>query len=134
MHELLEVELLIRGCPVTEPDLHETAVTVLPFVRDDLVAEAPARAHQDVRLRGWAFRDVELVFDSDLRCQPLGDGMVRDSNHELGQRRGLAQPPAGHLRDGVLFGPRGKGPVQQHDASAATYEFVEPRRLIAVEW
>ncbi len=134
MHELLEVGLLIRGGPVTESDLYQSAVAVLPFVRHDLVAESPARAHQDVRLRGRAFRDIQLIFDSDLGCEPFGDGMVRHANHELGQRRGLAEPPAGHLGDGVVLGPRGESPVQEHDASAASYEFVEPRRLSAVEW
>src|SRR6266704_7160060 len=98
MHKLLELGVLIRGGPMTESDLDEMAVAMLPFVRHYLIAEAPARAQQDVRLRGRAFRQVQLVFDSDLGRQPLGHGMVRNANDELCQRRRPAEPPARHLR------------------------------------
>ena len=118
---------------MTEPDLDETAVAMLPFVRNDLIAEAPARAQQDVRLRGRAFRQVQLVFDSDLGRQPLGDGMVRNANDQLCQRRRPAEPPARHLGDSVVLRPGGKSAVEQHDASSASHEFIELRRLVGVK-
>ena len=102
VHELLEVGVLVRAGAVTQADVDEPSLSVPALVSDDLVAELPARAHQDRGARGRALGQQELVLEPDLRSEPLRQGMARDDPHdELGQPARAAGPPSGHLRDGV---------------------------------